>query len=350
MRNPYEERLAAFAAGLRKRGLGSALVFGEANIRALTGVVCDSACLAVFAASRRPAVRAFLYTDFRYSPMVRRVAPWLASRDIGALRRLKAGARIGFESSIPYARYLKLKGWFPRAEFVDVAAELSGLRAVKTPDEIGRIAAAAALNDRIWRLSRRKFRAGMTELEMARIIRRFMIDLGEGEAFETIVCVGKNAAECHHVPDGTVWNGRDPVLVDMGVRLDGYCSDMTRNIVPPRPSRLYRRVYALVLEANRRAIAAAKPGMTGGELDAVARDFLKENGFVEAFGHSLGHGVGLEIHEAPTARRGDRTVLAEGMLVTIEPGVYLEDDLGVRIEDLVVITSDGCRVLSASAK
>lgn len=341
--NPFASRLAAFAARLRERRLSAAIVCGEANIRALTAVPCDNACLVV-----RPGKAPVFLTDFRYVPMVHRLAPWLTVGDLRTLGRLRVGDRVGFEASVSYARYRRLKGVFPRSRLVDVAAELSALRAVKTADEIAKLSAAEALNDRIWALSRKRFRAGMTEREMARIIRHLMIELGDGEAFETIVCVGKNAAECHHVPDGTVWNGREGVLVDLGVKLDGYCSDMTRNIVPARPSRLYRRVYGLVREANRLAVAAARPGITAGELDAVARDFLREHGFGEAFGHSLGHGVGLEIHEAPTARKGDRTVLKPGMLVTIEPGVYLEDNLGVRIEDLVVITETGCRVLSSS--
>ena len=344
--NPFAARLEAFRARLEAKRLAAALVFGEANIRALTGIACDSAALAV-----RSAGEPVVFTDFRYAPMIRRTAPWLPVRDIRALGRFCfAGPRLGFESAIPFGRYERLRRLFPKRRFVDVSDELSALRAVKTPEEIGKLAAAEALNDAIWSEARRKFRAGMTELEMARVIRHLMIEKGEGEAFATIVCVGKNAAECHHVPDGTVWDGREPVLVDMGVRLDGYCSDMTRNLVPERPSRLYRRVYDLVLKANLLAIAAAKPGMTAGALDRVARKFLSENGFGKAFGHSLGHGVGLEIHEAPTARKGDGTVLEPGMLVTIEPGVYLEGNLGVRIEDLVVITETGCRVLSASPK
>ena len=121
----------------------------------------------------------------------------------------------------------------------------------------------------------------------------------------------------------------------------------TRNLVP-RQSRLYRQVYALVREANLAAIAAAKPGITGRQLDKVARDVIRKGGFGKCFGHSLGHGVGYEIHEAPYAAKRDDTVLKPGMLVTIEPGVYLEDNLGVRIEDLVLITESGCEVLSAT--
>ena len=200
----------------------------------------------------------------------------------------------------------------------------------------------------------------MAERQMAAVIRKMMIDRGEGEAFATIVCVGRNAAECHHEPDDTVWNGREPVLVDIGVKLDGVCSDLTRNLVPgfrdpsgratrAKPYRLYRQVYELVLEANLAAIAAARPGLTGRQLDKVARDVIAKGGFGRCFGHSLGHGVGYEIHEPPTASKRSETVLKPGMVLTIEPGVYLEDNLGVRIEDLILITETGCEVLSSAA-
>ncbi|MBQ6135752.1 MAG: aminopeptidase P family protein [Kiritimatiellae bacterium] len=341
--NPFGPRLAAFAARLARRRLDLALVLGRADVRSLTGVDCDSACLLV-----GPGGEAVFHTDFRYLPMVRRVAPWLKAKDI---RRLSfRGRRIGYESSIQVSQLMKLRKLSPRSEFVDVAEDISALRAVKTADEIARVRAAAALNDAIWQAASRRFRAGMTELDMARAIRRMMIDRGDGEAFDTIVCVGRNAAECHHVPDGTVWDGREPVLVDMGARLGGYCSDMTRNIVPSRPSRRYAEVYRLVLEANMRAIAAVRPGISSGELDAVARGFLGKNGFRKEFGHSLGHGVGLEIHEAPYAARKRTTVLEPGMILTVEPGVYIPGELGVRVEDLVLVTDSGCEVLTRSGK
>ena len=349
--NPFADRLAAFAAKVEGRGLDAAVVFGQSNIRCLTGVDCDNAYLLVGGG------KVVFYTDFRYSPAVRRTAPWLKVEDIKKLngkRPLRLGSmkleKIGYESSITCARLQTLKKVFPKARFTDILGDVTDLRAVKTQGEVAAIRAAVKLNDEIWAQARAAFRPGMTERDMARVIKHMMIDLGEGEAFETIVCVGRNAAECHHVPDDTVWNGREPVLVDMGVRLGGYCSDMTRNIVPERPSPLYKKVYALVLEANRRAIAAAKPGMTAGDLDKVARSFLERNGFGKAFGHSLGHGVGVDIHEKPAAAKGSKTKLEPGMTVTIEPGVYLEGNLGVRIEDLVVITEDGCEVLSASGK
>lgn len=344
----------------KRRRLDAVLVCAEPNIRALTGVRCDNAVLHIstlpspnLQTSKRPNAQTSLHTDFRYVPMVHRVAPNLDCRD---LKELKIrGRRIGYESSIPHSQFLKFQKLAPRgATFVDVADDLLAIRAVKTPDEIAKIRAAEALTCAIWRTASARFRAGMTERDMARIIQKLMIEKGEGEAFGTIVCVGKNAAECHHEPDDTVWNGREPVLVDMGVRLGGVCGDLTRNLLPSglpnlHPSKLYRQVYALVAEANRAAIAAAKPGMTGKALDKVARDVIAKGGFGNCFGHSLGHGVGYEIHEAPVASPKSDTVLKPGMCVTIEPGIYLEGNLGVRIEDLVLITETGCDVLSRGA-
>ena len=350
-KNPFGARLEEFRSLVVSKGLDAAIVSKPANVRALTGVECDSAMLLV------AAKRTIFFTDFRYAPAVERLAPYLEIGDILKFRSKRPltvkGCRfekVGFESSISFSTYEKFKTLFPGAELIDVEGDVISLRSIKTPKEIDKIRKAAALNDDVWSIAQSKFKPGMTERDMARIIKHLMLDLGDGEAFETIVCIGENAAECHHVPDDTVWDGKKNILVDLGLKLDGYASDMTRNIIGPRPSKLYKKVYNLVLEANLRAIAAAKSGMTAAKLDKVARDFLKANGFSEAFGHSLGHGVGLEIHEAPTVSRRDKTCLKPGMVITIEPGVYLPGNLGVRIEDLVLITETGCEVLSSSAK
>ena len=320
---------------LARKRLDQILIFDQANIRALTGVDCDAACLTYDA----------IYTDFRYTAMIHRTAPWLKVKDI---RRLSVkGRRIGYEPSISHARFMQLEKLADKkATFVDISDELAALRMVKTEEEICALRAAERLNVEIWNEASASFKAGMTEREMAALIKHLMIDRGDGEAFETIVCVGANAVECHHVPDDTVWNGREPILVDMGVKLGGFCSDLTRNLVPKGVRGLYRKVYALVEEANRAAIAAVKPGMTAAKLDKVARDVIKRGGFGKCFGHSLGHGVGYEIHEAPTVSARSKTVLKPGMIFTIEPGIYLEGNLGVRIEDVVLVTDDGCEVLS----
>ena len=356
--NPFAERYDALLARLSKRRMSAALLFGQKNILSLTGIDCDNACL-VCAVGEEP----LLFTDFRYVPAIRRVAPWLKCEEVGnggflrqvaaSLRKsrgMSVSGRLGYEGSMAASRYFDLAKAFPRAVLVNVEAEVRNLRAVKTADEMTRIAAAESLNDEIWSLSRKEFRHGMTEKCMQRIIRGYMNMLGDGEAFETIVCAGANAAECHHVPDDTVWRRGEPLLVDMGVKLDGACSDTTRNLVPRNPSPEYARVYDVVLKANMAAIAAARPGVTTGSLDKIARSIICKAGYGKSFGHALGHGVGYDVHELPTARIGEKTILKPGMLVTIEPGIYLPGKLGVRIEDLVLITSSGCEVLSHSAK
>ena len=352
--NPCAERLNSLMRLAARRRLDAVVVFGEANIRSLTGVVCDNGCLLLDVAGGR---RVVFHTDFRYVPMVHRVAPWLRVREVRRgvtfMDLLRADGirpkRLGYESTITASRYLSLKKRFPKAALVDVSDDILSLRAVKSVEEITRIAAAAALNDEIWARARKDFKPGMTEKDIQRVIQAWMIALGDGEAFETIVCAGANAAECHHVPDGTVWRKGDPLLVDMGVKLDGYCSDMTR-CLGGRSGARYGEVYNLVLSANRAAVAALKPGLTGKELDAVARRVIRKAGYGKFFGHALGHGVGLEIHEQPVASKKSDVVLKPGMVVTIEPGIYLEGELGVRIEDLVLVTKDGCEVLSSSAR
>lgn len=346
---------------MKKRRLDALVVCGEANLQSLLGFSCDNGVLVVSRVSSPPTptsspttptpLSCTFFTDFRYAPEARRKCRGLKIADIRRLvfssRGRAAGVRrIGYEGFIPHTRYLQFEKLARKAKFVDVAKDLLAIRAVKSADEIAKLRAAEALDCDIYEEAVKRFRPGMTERRMAAVIKTMMIECGEGEAFETIVCVGKNAAECHHVPDDTVWNGREPVLIDMGVRLGGYCSDLTRNILPKRMSPSYRRVYDLVRSAHDAAIAAAKPGMTGRALDKIARDVIRKGGFGKCFGHSLGHGVGLEIHEAPVASAKSDWILKPGMLVTVEPGIYLEDNLGVRIEDLILITEDGCEVLS----
>ena len=223
-------RIEEFVSVARKRKLDQAIVCGEANLLALTGIRCDNGILEVRRTTTGRFAVAF-YTDFRYVPMVHRVAPQLRCRDIKSFRL--AGSRIGIEYSISHARYLSLAKAAPRkAKFVDLTNDLAEIRMVKTPEEIAKLRDAERLVCEIWNDASRRFEPGMSERQMAAIIKKMMIDLGDGEAFATIVCVGKNAAECHHEPDDTVWNGREPVLVDLGVRLNGVCSDLTRNLVP----------------------------------------------------------------------------------------------------------------------
>lgn len=326
---------------MRRRRLDALVIAGVFNLKAIAGVESDNACLVA-----APKGRFALFTDFRYMSAVKRTAPSLVVRDIARFALPSGARRVGYERDIAHSRFLELSKAARRAKFVEIDRDLAQLRAEKTTDEIAAISRAAALNSRIWAMAQERFRPGMTEREMARVVKSLMARLGDGEAFNTIVCVGANAAECHHVPDDTRWNGREAILVDMGVRLGGYCSDMTRCIPPKRQSSLYRRVYSLVKSANEAAIAAIAPGKRARDIDAVARKIIRQAGFGKCFGHSLGHGVGVEVHEGPVCSVKSDWVLKEGMVVTVEPGVYLEGNLGVRIEDLVLVTKTGPRVLS----
>ena len=335
-------RMEALLRLADRRRLDQVMVCDPANVRAFADVASDNAVV----------TRDAIYTDFRYIPAARRVTKGtkLAVRDIrrlaGAVQGGTSGKRIGYESSISHVRFLRLQNLFRRAKFVDISEGLGEIRAVKTADEIAALRAAAKLSAEIWKEASGRFAAGMSELDMAREIRRLMAERGDGEAFPTIVCVGRNAAECHHEPDGTVWDGREPVLVDMGVKLGGVCSDMTRNVVPRRPSPRYRQADDLGRRAHDAAIEAARPGMAAKELDAVARNVIRAGGLGRRFGHALGHGVGYEIHEAPSVSKKGEMVLKEGMVFTIEPGVYIEGDLGIRIEDTVLLTATGCEVIT----
>ena len=342
--NPYQFRLDKLIEKARAAKLEAVVLSDVANVRSVTGLTCDNAVLLVKPSRRGRSAAVKFYTDFRYVPMVHRSAPWLEAGDIREVD-FKA-SRIGCEFSMPHAKFLELSAAHSGAEFVDVSEMMLGLRAVKSEDEIWYIRRAEHLTCSFFRQAIKDFRPGMTEIKLAQRIKAYFALGAEGEAFDTIVCIGRNAAECHHIPNDTVWTGKEPILVDLGIKYEGYCGDLTRNKVPRNVISEYRDVYRIVKEANKAAIRAARPGMTAGELDAVARGIIERAGYGKAFGHALGHGVGLEIHEWPVARKGSEMVLEPGMVVTIEPGIYLEDKLGVRIEDLILITKTGCECLS----
>ena len=194
----------------------------------------------------------------------------------------------------------------------------------------------------------RTVRPGMSERDIAALVRAAAYRLGEGEAFAAVVCAGANGAECHHVPDDTPLLPDMPLLLDAGLKLGGYCSDLTRTVGFGRMTRHFREVEAIVRRANRHAIKNLRPGMSGAEVDALARDQIAAAGYGAAFGHSLGHALGLEVHESPAFAASCKTIIKPGMILTVEPGIYLAGELGVRIEDVVLITKDGCEVLSAA--
>lgn len=228
---------------------------------------------------------------------------------------------------------------------------VTAYRAVKTPEETARIRKAEAIGDRAFARLLPKLRTGMTEKQVAAWIEFLMKEEGaEGFSFETIAASGVHSAMPHAVPTDKKLAEGDFLTMDFGCRYQGYCSDMTRTVVIGHASDRQREVYDTVLRAQETALSGIRPGMTGKEIDALARDVIREAGYGECFGHSLGHSVGLDIHERPVFSTKEDTVIQPGMVITVEPGIYIENFGGVRIEDVVVITEDGCENLTGSPK
>jgi Xaa-Pro aminopeptidase len=252
----------------------------------------------------------------------------------------------------------KYKKMFPQIEF-DSSNRLSELfskkRAIKTNEEISKLEAAQRLAERAFDKLIRKIHAGMTEKQVAAMINYYMLSLGaDSSAFETIAASGKNSAIPHASPTDKQLENGDFLILDFGAVVDGYHSDMTRTVVIGKPSDAMKRVYDAVKSANEDAMRAIRSDVSGKLLDNVARSTLEAWGYESYFGHALGHGVGLEVHEKPSlsgkTNQKHNLSLQENMVVTIEPGVYIPGKFGVRIEDMVVVTKKGCINLTKTQK
>jgi Xaa-Pro aminopeptidase len=272
----------------------------------------------------------------------------------GVIEHLKAvGARkVAFESQVlTFATFEQLRKKLRGIKLVPTTTVIEGFRAVKSADEIALMARAAEVTDQALAAIAPLLVPGVTEREIAlELDRQMLVHGAERPAFDTIVAFGPSAASPHAVPGERVLEAGHMVKIDCGAQVDGYCSDITRTTPIGTPDTRFERVYGAVLEAQQAAVAAARAGVCGRDLDAVARDILRDRGLAEQFGHGLGHGVGLEIHELPRVSSRSEDVLQRGMVVTIEPGVYIEDWGGVRIEDTVVIEPRGCKVLTHAPK
>lgn len=227
---------------------------------------------------------------------------------------------------------------------------LSALRCIKTPEEIEKIKSAQAITDAAFAHILQKITPGVTEREIALEIEFFLRKQGaDGVAFDLIVVSGENGSQCHGVPSGKAIARGDFVTMDTGALLDGYHSDMTRTVAVGQVSEEQRKVYDTVLRAQLAAIGQVKAGIKCGDVDKAARDII-ERDYPGTFGHSTGHGVGVEIHEWPRFSPGNQTITRPGMVVTVEPGIYVPGKFGVRIEDMVVVTENGCENLTHSPK
>jgi Xaa-Pro aminopeptidase len=235
-------------------------------------------------------------------------------------------------------------------EAVPAGGSVERLRRVKDRAELASIEEASKLADEVWRWSLERGLAGRSEREVALAVEARMRELGAEPSFPTIVAAGPNGALPHAEPGEHEIGRGELVVFDMGAKLDGYCSDGTRTFATGEPGEEARGVYEVVLRAQEAALEAIRAEARGEDVDGAARRVISEAGYGERFGHGLGHGVGLEVHEGPRLSLRSEDVLAAGEVVTVEPGIYLPGRLGVRIEDLVVVAEDGLRNLSGLPK
>jgi Xaa-Pro aminopeptidase len=260
---------------------------------------------------------------------------------------------LGFEEAHMSVRaYRRLRELLPeRVELVGVVDVIERLRAVKDAAEVASMRSAAALADDALRWLLERGLVGRTERELALDLEQRMRSQGaEDPSFPAIVAAGAHGALPHASPRDVEIPSGELVVIDWGARLDGYNSDCTRTVAAGAVGEQAASVYGVVLEAQLAGVGAVRPGAGGREVDAAARDLIEAAGYGSEFGHGLGHGVGLEVHENPRLSQRSEDVLAAGNAVTVEPGVYLPERFGVRIEDLVIVGEDGCEILSSIDK
>ena len=324
------------------------LVTDLTNVFYLTGFESSNAALLV-----QPGGGATLYTDFRYVEAAREVSDVeveLTKRTMMADLGERLKGRVQFEADVlPYVEWERLSAG--RAKLVPTHGLLDGIRAVKEEEEIAKLRKAARIADRGFEALTAETFIGRSEKEIAWRLRELLHAHGADDlSFDTIVASGPNGALPHAHPSERIVDRGTLVTVDWGVRVDGYCSDCTRTVSTGGLPNELRRAFDVCLEAQKRACASVKAGMTGVDADAIARDPITDAGFGASFGHGLGHGVGLMVHEAPRLSTESTDTLQPGHVVTIEPGIYLPGVGGCRIEDLAVVREDGVELLTSFPK
>ena len=332
-------RLQPMVAAL---GADAALITSLPNVRYLTGLASSNAALLLPADGDA----AVLATDSRYAGAARRDAPDLellterfiepALAQLAEARGLK---RLAFEAhEMTVQRHQEFAAAVPGLDLVPLGQAVEQLRMVKDETEIARLAQACAITSQAVDQILASIRPGLTERDVAVLVERAMADLGaECPAFETIVASGPNGAIPHHVPSSRPLDAGDLITIDCGARYAGYHADMTRTVALGPPADWQRDIYQLVAAAQQAGIEAAVPGADVAQVDGAARGLISQAGYGDQFPHGLGHGVGLEIHEAPIIGYGRPGTLGDRVPITVEPGIYLPERGGVRIEDTLVV-------------
>jgi Xaa-Pro aminopeptidase len=354
----HSGRRLRLQAALAENHLDWLLVSHLPNIQYLSGFTGSSGALLIGDGS------ATFFTDGRYLTQARaevsdarivivRKAPTLAAAEFLAASRIRSSQRVGLESqSVTVAQADQLGGILKgKWKLVSAPPLVERARMVKDKEEVRRIRAAIELGGSLFRVARKKIRPGVKEVEVAAAMEFEARRVGaEGMSFSTIVAAGKRSAVVHGRASDARIPRRGFVVCDFGVILAGYCSDRTRTAHVGRPSQIARDMYQAVLEAQLAAIVQVRPGATAASVDEAARRVLRKHHLAQYFTHSTGHGLGLEIHEGPRLASGQTQTLEPGMVITIEPGAYIPGKRGVRIEDVVLVTSKGCEVLTPTDK
>jgi Xaa-Pro aminopeptidase len=351
-------QLSKLRQEMSRRELDAILVSQPENRRYLSGFTGSTGFLLVTDHD------AILATDFRYTEQATIQAPdYNIWQTIGALSvwlpelvSNLSDSRLGFEDGhVTFALYRQLSNILeetrPGLHLVPVEGLVESLRAVKEPEEIELITRAAEITDRAFETVTDTLRLNVTEKDVAWELERSLREHGsQSIPFDVIVASGLNAALPHAKPSDRQIQAGEPIVIDMGARIEGYCSDLSRTICLGTPDDTYKQIYTTVLKAQSAAIASIKQGMSGHDADALARTVIEEAGYGKAFGHALGHGVGLAEHEEPRLSPNTEDILKANMVFSIEPGIYLTGWGGVRIEDLAVMDGGKPRLLSNANK
>ncbi|MDL2318666.1 Xaa-Pro peptidase family protein [Eubacteriales bacterium OttesenSCG-928-A19] len=351
----FAQRTDRLLSRLAEAGMQGALVHKPSNIRWLSGYTGEG--LLVIA----PGLRAIV-TDFRYTEQAQQQAPdytvhMTTATDkheqvAGRLVREAGLTVVGFEDDeVTVSGFAALEAAMEGVRFLPQRQCAEALRVVKDDGEVALIARACDISCKAFEHVLGVIKPGMTELELRLELENAMYRFGaEKMAFDTIIATGANGALPHAIPGDRRIEKGHMVTMDFGAKYGGYCADMTRTVAVGSLDDDKRRVYATVLEAQLRALDAIKPGAACREVDAIARDYIEEQGYAGRFGHGLGHCLGLDIHEDPRFNTISEATLVEGIVITDEPGIYLPGDCGCRIEDTVLVTADGARRLTPASK
>lgn len=299
----------------------------------------------------------YYFTDFRYAIETKNNSegieiiitnPTDLYSDVKKILSDNLVKTVGYEETdLTVSKFNAIKKELSEFKLKSVGEEIDELRIIKSDAEINKIKKAQRITEQALEKALQTIKLGVTERELsAEITYQLLLSGADGNAFDNIVAFGENSAECHHTVSDRKLEKGDIVLIDIGAKYQNYCSDMTRTFCYGEPPKKLIELYDLVKSAQVYVLKHIKAGMTGSELDTLAREFFKANGYEQEFGHSLGHGVGIKIHEKPNLSRTYSQPLPENAVVTVEPGLYIENFGGVRIEDMVVIKKDGIENLT----